>query len=171
LIDAEASAVIGAAPFERSGDRITHCNGSRPRNLTTTAGDLGLKIPKLRQGSFFPVLLERRRRVDQALFAVVMKAYVHGVSTRTVDDLVKAPGADSGISKSEVSRICGGLDAGNGRLDHPHDLRPARPSTHPEAVPRGHHHARPVAPEVAAMLTDAEPDLLAFAGFPCRHWR
>ena len=111
LIDAEASAVIGAAPFERTGDRITHRNGSRLRTLTTTAGDLGLKIPKLRQGSFFPALLERRRRVDQALFAVVMEAYVHGVSTRKVDDLVKALGADSGISKSEVSRICGGLDA------------------------------------------------------------
>ena len=110
LIDAEASAVIGAAPFERSGDRTTHRNGSRLRTLTTTAGDLGLKIPKLRQGSFFPALLERRRRVDQALFAVVMEAYVHGVSTRKVDDLVKALGADSGISKSEVSRICRGLD-------------------------------------------------------------
>lgn len=69
-----------------------------------------LRIPKLRQGSFFPSLLERRRRVDQALFAVVMEAYVHGVSTRKVDDLVKALGADTGISKSEVSRICGNLD-------------------------------------------------------------
>jgi transposase-like protein len=78
--------------------------------LSTTAGDLDLRIPKLRTGSFFPSLLERRRRVDQALFAVVMEAYLHGVSTRKVDDLVKALGADSGISKSEVSRICAGLD-------------------------------------------------------------
>ena len=69
-----------------------------------------MRIPKLRTGSFFPSLLERRRRVDQALFAVVMEAYVHGVSTRKVDDLVKALGADTGISKSEVSRICGNLD-------------------------------------------------------------
>jgi len=82
-----------------------------PRTLTTTAGDLGLRIPKLRTGSFFPALLERRRRVDQALFAVAMEAYVHGVSTRKVDDLVTALGADTGISKSEVSRICAGLDA------------------------------------------------------------
>ena len=67
-------------------------------------------IPKLRTGSFFPSLLERRRRVDQALFAVVMEAYLHGVSTRKVDDLVKALGADTGISKSEVSRICADLD-------------------------------------------------------------
>jgi putative transposase len=79
--------------------------------LATTAGDLELRIPKLRAGSFFPSLLERRRRVDQALFAVVMEAYLHGVSTRKVDDLVRALGADSGISKSEVSRICADLDA------------------------------------------------------------
>jgi putative transposase len=111
LIDAEATAFIGAAPFERSVDRTTLRNGSRPRTLTTTAGDLDLRIPKLRQGSFFPALLERRRRVDQALFAVVMEAYLHGVSTRKVDDLVKALGAETGISKSEVSRICAGLDA------------------------------------------------------------
>ncbi|UOE42824.1 IS256 family transposase [Agromyces larvae] len=110
LIDAEATAFIGAASYERSEGRVAVRNGSRPRTLTTTAGDLDLRIPKLRQGSFFPSLLERRRRVDQALFAVVMEAYVHGVSTRKVDDLVKALGADSGISKSEVSRICQDLD-------------------------------------------------------------
>lgn len=111
LIDAEATAFIGASPFERTTDRTTHRNGTRSRVLTTTAGDLDLRIPKLRAGSFFPALLERRRRVDQALFAVVMEAYVRGVSTRKVDDLVKALGADTGISKSEVSRICVGLDA------------------------------------------------------------
>lgn len=110
LINAEATAVIGAAPYERASDRTTQRHGTRPRTLTTTAGDLELKIPKLREGSFFPSLLERRRRVDQALFAVVMEAYVHGVSTRKVDDLVRALGADSGISKSEVSRICADLD-------------------------------------------------------------
>jgi putative transposase len=110
LIDAEATAFIGAAPFERTEARTTQRNGSRPRVLTTTAGDLNLTIPKLRQGSFFPALLERRRRVDQALYAVVMEAYLHGVSTRKVDELVKALGADTGISKSEVSRICEDLD-------------------------------------------------------------
>ena len=82
----------------------------RPRVLSTPAGDLELAIPKLRTGSFFPSLLERRRRVDQALFAVIMEAYLHGVSTRKVDDVVKALGIDSGISKSEVSRICADLD-------------------------------------------------------------
>ncbi|GGI00995.1 hypothetical protein GCM10007170_39430 [Arthrobacter liuii] len=93
LIEAEATAFIGAAPFERTEDRTAQRNGTRARTLTTTAGDLSLKIPKLRTGSFFPALLERRRRVDQALYAVVMEAYLHGVSTRKVDDLVKALGA------------------------------------------------------------------------------
>ena len=111
LIDAEAEGVIGAGVWERSEARTATRNGSRPRVLSTTAGDLHLRIPKLRQGSFFPSLLERRRRIDQALFAVVMEAYLHGVSTRKVDDLVKALGADTGISKSEVSRICADLDA------------------------------------------------------------
>src|SRR5215203_5378152 len=111
LIDAELTAVIGAGPWERTDQRTTQRNGSRSRTLTTTAGDLELRIPKLRAGTFFPSLLERRRRVDQALFAVVMEAYLHGVSTRKVDDLVKALGADTGISKSEVSRICADLDA------------------------------------------------------------
>src|SRR6187397_2239375 len=110
LIEAELTSVIGAEPHERSEARTAQRNGHRPRTLSTTAGDLELRIPKLRTGSFFPSLLERRRRVDQALFAVVMEAYLHGVSTRKVDDLVKALGADSGISKSEVSRICADLD-------------------------------------------------------------
>lgn len=110
LINAEAETVIGAAPYERTSNRTVQRNGTRLRTLSTTAGDLDLKIPKLREGSFFPSLLERRRRVDQALFAVVMEAYVQGVSTRKVDDLVRALGADSGISKSEVSRICADLD-------------------------------------------------------------
>jgi putative transposase len=111
LIEAELTAVIGAEPHQRTVQRLNQRNGHRPRVLTTTAGDLELAIPKLRVGSFFPSLLERRRRVDQALFAVVMEAYLHGVSTRKVDDLVRALGADTGISKSEVSRICADLDA------------------------------------------------------------
>jgi putative transposase len=110
LIEAELTEAIGAAPHQRTDDRAAQRNGHRTRILSTTAGDLELRIPKLRTGSFFPSLLERRRRVDQALFAVVMEAYLHGVSTRKVDDLVKALGADTGISKSEVSRICQDLD-------------------------------------------------------------
>jgi transposase-like protein len=110
LIEAEATAVIGAGRHERTDTRTTQRNGHRPRLFSTAAGDLELQIPKLRDGSFFPSLLERRRRIDRALFAVVMEAYVHGVSTRKVDDLVVALGIGSGISKSEVSRICSELD-------------------------------------------------------------
>ena len=110
LIDTEATEVIGAGLYERSDTRTNQRNGSRDRLLSTKAGDVDLKIPKLRRGSFFPSILERRRRIDRALFAVVMEAYVHGVSTRKVDDLVAALGASAGISKSEVSRICAGLD-------------------------------------------------------------
>jgi putative transposase len=111
LIEAELSSVIGALPHQRTDARTGYRNGYRARTLSSTAGDLELRIPKLRAGSFFPSLLERRRRVDQSLFAVIMEAYLHGTSTRKVDDLVKALGADTGISKSEVSRICADLDA------------------------------------------------------------
>ena len=110
LIDAEAAEKIGAGRYERSDERLTYRNGTRPKVLSTKAGDLRVAIPKLRAGSYFPSLLEPRRRIDQALYAVVMEAYVNGVSTRSVDDLVAAMGVDTGISKSEVSRICAGLD-------------------------------------------------------------
>ena len=123
LIEVEAVERIGAGRYERSDARITERNGARPHLLATQAGDIELKIPKLRKGSFFPSILEPRRRIDQALYAVVMESYVNGVSTRAVDDLVAALGVDSGISKSEVSRICSGLDDIVGafrtrRLDH-----------------------------------------------------
>ena len=111
LIELEAAQAIGADRYERTDERTTHRNGSRGRLLSTKAGDVELRIPKLRTGSFFPALLEPRRRIDRALWAVVMEAYVHGVSTRKVDDLVAALGIDAGISKSEVSRICTELDA------------------------------------------------------------
>jgi putative transposase len=110
LIEAEAAQQIGAGRYERSTARTTHRNGARARLLSTKAGDVELRIPKLPEGSFFPSLLEPRRRIDRTLLAVVMEAYVHGTSTRKVDDLVKALGVDAGISKSEVSRICVELD-------------------------------------------------------------
>ena len=110
LIDAEAAQHIGADPHERTEARTTYRNGTRNKTVSTTSGDLTVKIAKTRTGSFFPSLLTPRRRIDVALHAVVMEAYVHGVSTRKVDDLVAALGADSGISKSEVSRICAELD-------------------------------------------------------------
>ncbi len=110
LIEAEATEVIGAQRWERTIARIAHRNGHRPRVLSTMAGDLELRIPKFDRGSFLPSVLEPRRRIDQAMYAVVMEAYVNGISTRSVDNLVAALGVDTGISKSEVSRICAGLD-------------------------------------------------------------
>ena len=110
LIEAEATEVIGAERWERTVDRVAHRNGHRPRVLSTKAGDLQLGIPKFDRGSFFPEILEPRKRIDQAMYAVVMEAYVNGVSTRSVDKLVTALGVDTGISKSEVSRICAALD-------------------------------------------------------------
>jgi putative transposase len=96
LIDAEATQHIGARPYERTEQRTAHRNGTRSRLLSTKAGDVELHIPKLREGSFFAALLEPRRRIDRALLAVVMEAYVHGTSTRKVDDLVKALGVEPG---------------------------------------------------------------------------
>ncbi len=110
LIDAELTTHIGASRHERSNARSNYRNGGRSRVLSTPTGDVELRIPKVRVGSFFPSLLEPRRRVDKALWAVIMTAYVTGTSTRKVDDLVKALGCDTGISKSTVSRICQEID-------------------------------------------------------------
>ncbi len=110
LVDAEATAFIGAEPHQRTETRTTQRNGTRDKLVTTATGDVTVRIPKVRTGSFFPALLAPRLRIDVALHAVVMQAYVEGVSTRRVDDVVVAMGG-TGISKSEVSRICAGLDA------------------------------------------------------------
>src|SRR5918911_829200 len=108
LMEAEVSELIGAQRGERTPDRATHRNGYRPRRWDTRAGEVELQIPKIRQGSYFPSFLEPRRRSEQALLAVVQQAYVCGVSTRRVDQLVESLGLR--VSKSEVSRICGALD-------------------------------------------------------------
>lgn len=109
LMESEVAGLIGAERHERSGDRTAYRNGSRTRTWDTRVGTIELAIPKVTPGSYFPSLLQPRRRAEHALAAVVQEAYVHGVSTRKVDDLVKALGID-GISKSEVSRICAELD-------------------------------------------------------------
>ena len=109
LMEGEVSTQIGAEHGERRPqDRVTHRNGYRPRRWDTRAGEIELQIPKIRQGSYFPSFLEPRRRSEQALLAVVQQAYVCGVSTRRVDQLVESLGLR--ISKSEVSRVCGALD-------------------------------------------------------------
>ena len=111
LIETEATERIGAGRYERTEARVTDRNGARPRLVATQAGDVELRIPKLRKGSFFPAILEPRRRIDQALYAVVMEVYINGVSTRAVEDLVRALGGESAIWKSGVSRICAGREA------------------------------------------------------------
>jgi putative transposase len=109
VMDAEVSQIIGAERFERSSERKNYRNGYRSRDWDARVGTIELQIPKLRKGSYFPSLLEPRRRAEKALLNVVQEAYVHGVSTRKVDELVESLGI-GGISKSEVSRICKELD-------------------------------------------------------------
>jgi len=109
LMESEVAGLIGAERHERTSERAGYRNGYRMRTWDTRVGTIELAIPKIRPGSYFPSLLEPRRRAERALLAVVQEAYVHGVSTRKVDDLLKALGLD-GMSKSEVSRICAELD-------------------------------------------------------------
>lgn len=110
LMEAEVSSQVGGERYERTEERTAYRNGYRTRTWDTRVGTLDLAIPKVQPGSYFPSLLEPRRRGERALVAVVQEAYVHGVSTRKVDDLMRALGLE-GISKSEVSRVCGALDA------------------------------------------------------------
>jgi putative transposase len=109
LMEVEVSTQIGAERGQRTPERVTHRNGYRPRDWDTRVGTVELEVPRLRQGSYFPSILEPRRRAERALAAVVMQCYVEGVSTRRVDDVARSMGLE-GISKSQVSRICAELD-------------------------------------------------------------
>jgi transposase-like protein len=109
LMELEVESLTGAPRGARAPDRLTHRNGYRERDWETRAGTVELHIPKLRRGSYFPGFLEPRRMAEKALTAVIQEAYVQGISTRSVDDLVQAMGM-SGISKSQVSRLCGEID-------------------------------------------------------------
>ncbi len=109
LMELETDGLCGAGHGERSEERINQRNGYRDRDWQTRAGTVELRIPKLRRGSYFPGFLEPRRTAEKALTAVIQEAYVQGVSTRSVDELVKAMGME-GISKSQVSRLCGEID-------------------------------------------------------------
>lgn len=109
LMEAQVSDRIGAALNEQSDERTTHRNGYRKRQLNTRVGALSLQIPKIRKGTYFPSFLEPRRMTEKALMSVVQEAYINGISTRKVDDLVQALGLE-GMDKSQVSRICAELD-------------------------------------------------------------
>ena len=109
LMEMDVETLCGAGYGERSAERANSRNGYRERVWETRAGAIDLKLPKLRTGSYFPSFLEPRRTAEKALAAVIQEAYIQGVSTRSVDDLVKALGM-SGISKSQVSRLCAEID-------------------------------------------------------------
>jgi len=109
LMEADVEGMIGAGRYERSGERSTWRNGYRDRTLDTRLGQLNLRIPKLRTGSYFPSFLEARKTTEKALVSVIQEAWIAGVSTRKVDDLVQAMGL-SGISKSQVSKLCKEID-------------------------------------------------------------
>jgi putative transposase len=109
LMELEAESLCGAAYGERSAERRNHRNGYRDRDWETRAGSVELRIPKLRRGSYYPGFLEPRRTAEKALTAVIQEAYIQGISTRSVDDLVRALGME-GVSKSQVSRLCSEID-------------------------------------------------------------
>ena len=109
LMELDVGELTGAAHGERSPDRLVQRNGYRERDWQTRVGTVELRIPKLRKGSYFPAFLEPRRMAEKALTAVIQEAYVHGISTRSVDDLVRAMGME-GVSKSQVSRLCAEID-------------------------------------------------------------
>jgi transposase-like protein len=143
LMELEVGALTGAGYGEKSSDRLAQRNGYRGRDWETRAGTVELRIPRLRTGSYFPTFIEPRRLAEKALTAVVQEAYIQGISTRSVDDLVKAMGM-SGISKSQA-------EAASGQWRKVADQ------------------LRPSVPKLAKLMDTAEEDVLACMAFPPQH--
>ena len=140
LMELEVQGLTGASWGEKTAERLVQRNGYRDRGWETRAGTVELRIPKLRRGSYFPCFLEPRRLAEKALTAVIQEAYVQGISTRSVDDLVKALGM-SGISKSQVSRLCEEIDGKvKAFLDRPPEGRRRQsPERHLAKMPGSFH--------------------------------
>lgn len=198
LMESEVTELLGAEPWERSEMRRGYRNGTRPRDWETRLGRLTLEVPKLREGGYLPSFLEPRRRAERALVAVVQEAYVHGVSTRKVDDLVRVLGTS--VSKSAVSRICQELDE-EGRSFRERAIEVETPYVWLDALyekARDGGHVRSTAvviaigvtaegtrrqlasvvkllrdkcEKAAEVLENAAEDVLAYMAFPAEHWR
>jgi transposase-like protein len=187
LIETELSAVIGAERYERSSERTTERNGHRSRVLTTKAGDVDLAIPKLRRGSFFPSILEPCRRIDQALYAVVMEAYVHGVSSGV---RLVISDQHAGLVAA-IARCFQGAAHQRCRVHFARNLSANIPKGHQEMVAAAFRTIfAQVSPEeiaaqwdhvattltgrfdkAAALMARAKEEVLAFRTFPRSHWR
>jgi transposase-like protein len=161
LINAKVTAKIGAGSHERTSERVTRRNGSRPKTLATPLGEVDLQIPKLREGSFFPSLLSPRRRDDKALDAVICQAWIDGVSTRKVDQLVRALGKDTGISRSTVSRICSEIDEAVQEFLTRRVAHTWFPSLFLDATDLDVRHRGRVVPQALVVATDADPEGVA----------
>ncbi|MGY6233014.1 transposase (plasmid) [Enterobacter asburiae] len=162
IMEADVTQRINAEPHDRSDERETYRNGYRDRQYNTRLGTLDLRIPKLREGTYFPPFLEACRLLETALNAVIQEAWIHGVSTRKVDGLVQLMGM-TGISRSQVSSICRGID----------ERVQAFLQTDDKSA---HATWREVAgqleksnPAVTAVMDEAEADVLAYFGFPKAH--
>src|SRR5437763_9056793 len=164
VMGAEVSGQVGAGLYERTSERTAYRNGYRTRRWDTRVGTIELKIPKVTAGAYFPSLLEPRRRAARALHAVVVEAYVKGVSSRKVDDLVRALGID-GISRSEVSRICKVLDSEvRGSLSRP--IEPECPYVWLDAT----FHKVREAGRVISVATVVAIGVTRTDGAGCGHW-